>query len=169
MHRRVHEARIPDPEPRTVSRSSSRSPEDVTPEEHGIPDAPPRSITERLEPRLEMRLPVGENTRLQQALDWVNANDDLYGLWIASNVTAIERLGMTDHGPVHVKIVMNLAVRLLRLLVKGGVEPAVFGTTPWRSTTPRSWWRWRRSSMTWACRSTGRTTRRTRSSWPRTS
>jgi uncharacterized protein len=125
MHRRVHEARIPDPEPRTVSRSSSRSPEDVTPEEHGIPDAPPRSITERLEPRLEMRLPVRHNARLQQALDWVNTNDDLYGLWVAANVTAIERLGMTDHGPVHVKIVMNLAVRLLRLLVEGGVEPSV--------------------------------------------
>ncbi len=104
---------------------SSRNPDDVTPEEHGIPDAPARSMAERLEPRLEMRVPVRHNPRLQEALDWVNANDDLYGLWIAANVTAIERLGMTDHGPVHVKIVMNLAVRLLRLLVDGGVEPSV--------------------------------------------
>jgi metal-dependent HD superfamily phosphatase/phosphodiesterase len=32
---------------------------------------------------------------------------------------------MTDHGPVHVKIVMNLAVRMLRLLVDAGIQPAV--------------------------------------------
>jgi metal-dependent HD superfamily phosphatase/phosphodiesterase len=32
---------------------------------------------------------------------------------------------MTDHGPVHVKIVMNIAVRMLRLLVEADVEPSV--------------------------------------------
>jgi hypothetical protein len=97
----------------------------VIPEEDGIPDAAPRSVDERMTTRLEMKVPVRHNPKLRGALDWVNANDDLYGLWLASNVTAIERLGMTDHGPVHVKIVMNLAVRLLRLLVEGGVEPSV--------------------------------------------
>ncbi len=102
-----------------------REGERVIPEEDGIPDAAPRSVAERMATRLEMKVPVRHNPKLQGALDWVNANDDLYGLWTASNVTAIERLGMTDHGPVHVKIVMNLAVRLLRLLVEGGVEPSV--------------------------------------------
>jgi metal-dependent HD superfamily phosphatase/phosphodiesterase len=37
----------------------------------------------------------------------------------------MERLGMTDHGPVHVKIVMNLAVRMLRLLMDAGVQPSL--------------------------------------------
>jgi metal-dependent HD superfamily phosphatase/phosphodiesterase len=37
----------------------------------------------------------------------------------------MERLGMTDHGPVHVKIVTNIAVRLLRLLEDAQVAPAV--------------------------------------------
>jgi hypothetical protein len=32
---------------------------------------------------------------------------------------------MTDHGPVHVKIVMNIASKLLRVLVEAGVEPGV--------------------------------------------
>ena len=32
---------------------------------------------------------------------------------------------MTDHGPVHVKIVMNIAVRMLRLFAESGVEPGV--------------------------------------------
>lgn len=84
-----------------------------------------RSMAERMSSRLEMRVPVEGNLRLQEMLGWVNSHDDLYGLWIASNVTAIERLRMTDHGPVHVKIVMNLAVRLLRLLAQGGVEPCI--------------------------------------------
>lgn len=97
----------------------------ITPEEEGIPDSGPRSPEERFRHRVTMRVPDRHNPRLRKALDWVNANDDLYGLWVASNVTAIERLGMTDHGPVHVKIVMNLAVRLLRLLTEAGVEPAV--------------------------------------------
>jgi metal-dependent HD superfamily phosphatase/phosphodiesterase len=55
----------------------------------------------------------------------VNADDELYSLWTAANVNAVERLGMTDHGPVHVKIVMNIAVRMLRLLVEAGVVPAL--------------------------------------------
>ena len=32
---------------------------------------------------------------------------------------------MTDHGPVHVKIVMNIALKLLRLLLEHGVESSV--------------------------------------------
>jgi metal-dependent HD superfamily phosphatase/phosphodiesterase len=94
-------------------------------EADGIPEPEGLSPTERLARRLEMRVPASHNPKLQRALEWVNGNDELYGLWIASNVNAIDRLGMTDHGPVHVKIVMNLAVRLLRLLMEGGVEPDV--------------------------------------------
>ena len=72
-----------------------------------------------------MRVPDRHNEKLQRAMEWVNGNDELYACWLSANVTAIERLGMSDHGPVHVKVVMNLAVRLLRLLMEGGVEPAV--------------------------------------------
>ena len=46
-------------------------------------------------------------------------------LWLAANVNAMERLGMTDHGPVHVKIVMNIAVRMLRLLMDAEVPVSV--------------------------------------------
>ena len=99
--------------------------ESVIPEEDGIPDGDPRTVEERFAHRVQMRVPDRHNPQLQRALEWVNADDDLYGMWVASNVTAIERLGMTDHGPVHVKIVMNLAVRLLRLLLVGGVRPSV--------------------------------------------
>ncbi len=103
-------------------------PDHVTPEEEGIPDDQTRSVEERFARRIEMRVPDRHNPRLRRVMEWANANDDLYAAWIAANVTAIERLGMTDHGPVHVKIVTNIAVRLLRLLMEGEVEPSVCRT-----------------------------------------
>ena len=68
---------------------------------------------------------TGPNARLRKVVDAVNQDDDLYALWLAANVNAVERLGMTDHGPVHVKIVMNIAVKLFRLLIDGGVQPSI--------------------------------------------
>ena len=85
----------------------------------------PRTLSERLERRVEIRVPVRDNDRLARILERVNADDELYALWTAANVTAINRLGMTDHGPVHVKIVTNIAVRLFRLLMKADVTPGI--------------------------------------------
>src|SRR5690625_3816799 len=93
-----------------------------------VPVDPPergRTIEDRFSRRVLMNLPDRENERLAEILERVNEDDELYALWIASNVNAMERLGMTDHGPVHVKIVMNIAAKLLRLLVEHGVEPSV--------------------------------------------
>jgi metal-dependent HD superfamily phosphatase/phosphodiesterase len=84
-----------------------------------------RTVAERLARRIHMVVPVRHSPKLAQLIDRVNADDDLYALWVAANVNAVERLGMTDHGPVHVKIVLNIAVRLLRLLVDAGVRPGV--------------------------------------------
>jgi metal-dependent HD superfamily phosphatase/phosphodiesterase len=84
-----------------------------------------RAIADRFARRVEINLPDRRNARLRHFIERVNADDDLYALWLAANVNAIERLGMTDHGPVHVKIVMNIAAKLFRLLVEGGVEPGV--------------------------------------------
>ena len=36
-----------------------------------------------------------------------------------------ERLGMSDHSWVHFQIVLNIGLRLLRLLIRGGVAPAM--------------------------------------------
>jgi metal-dependent HD superfamily phosphatase/phosphodiesterase len=36
-----------------------------------------------------------------------------------------ERLGMSDHSWVHVQIVLNISLRLLRLLARAGIEPAM--------------------------------------------
>lgn len=87
-----------------------------------------RTVEERFQDRIEMSVPDRHNPRLRRVMELVNADDELYGLWIGSNVTAIERLGMTDHGPVHVKIVMNIAVRMIRLLADAGVPASVMTT-----------------------------------------
>lgn len=84
-----------------------------------------RTVEDRLADRIEMTVPDRHNPRLHELIERVNADDDLYALWTAANVNAIERLGMTDHGPVHVKIVLNIATRLLRLLMDGGIVPGV--------------------------------------------
>jgi hypothetical protein len=88
-------------------------------------DAMERGVDERFSRRIVMTVPDRHNAKLRRVMELVNTDDDLYALWIAANVNAMERLGMTDHGPVHVKIVMNLAVRMLRLLVDAGVEPSI--------------------------------------------
>lgn len=83
------------------------------------------SLSERLAARLHINVPgTRSNEKLRRIIDAVNADDELYALWIAANVNAVERLGMTDHGPVHVKIVMNIADKIFRLLTDHGVEPS---------------------------------------------
>jgi len=84
-----------------------------------------RDLESRFERRIVMHVPDRHNPKLHRVMEIVNTDDDLYALWTASNVNAVERLGMTDHGPVHVKIVMNIAVRMLRLLAEAGIEPGV--------------------------------------------
>lgn len=92
------------------------------------PETGPRTPAERFADRIEMTVPDRHSPRLHALMERVNADTELYALWIGSNVTAIERLGMTDHGPVHVKIVLNIAVRLLRLMMDAGVPTGVQAT-----------------------------------------
>jgi hypothetical protein len=75
--------------------------------------------------RIVIRVPARHNPRLQQVVDRVNADDELYTLWQVINVNAVQRLAMNDHGPVHVQIVTNIALKLLRLLVDRSVTPSV--------------------------------------------
>jgi metal-dependent HD superfamily phosphatase/phosphodiesterase len=71
--------------------------------------------------RIIIRLPIRHNPRLKQIMDRVNGDEELYTLWQAANVNAVQRLGMSDHGPVHVKIITNIALKLLRFLVDQNV------------------------------------------------
>jgi uncharacterized protein len=71
-----------------------------------------------------VRAPTRGNRRLEALLGGVNADAELRGWWHMAQVTS-ERLGMSDHSWVHVHIVLNIGLRLLRLLAKAGIEPAM--------------------------------------------
>ena len=73
--------------------------------------------------RFLIRIPVRHNPRLQRIIERVNADDEIYTLWQVANTNAVKRLGMSDHGPVHVQIVANIALKLLRLLIERGIQP----------------------------------------------
>lgn len=58
-------------------------------------------------------------------MDKIKQDKKLHTYWRCSNVMAIERMGYTDHGPTHVKIVTNLSLKLLRILIENQVKPSI--------------------------------------------
>ena len=75
--------------------------------------------------QIDIRVPTHPNSLLEKALAVINADVEIKTLWRVTNVNAIDRLGMTDHGPVHFQIVANIATRLARILVKHQVEMSI--------------------------------------------
>lgn len=73
---------------------------------------------------IEVRVPTRGNRKLEKFLDAVNRDPQVKAWWYMAQVHS-ERLGMSDHSWVHFQIVLNIALRLLRLLTRGGVEPAM--------------------------------------------
>jgi metal-dependent HD superfamily phosphatase/phosphodiesterase len=71
-----------------------------------------------------VRAPTRGNRRLEALLERVDADVELRAWWHMAQVTS-ERLGMSDHSWVHVQIVLNIALRLLRLLARAGIDPAM--------------------------------------------
>lgn len=70
-------------------------------------------------------IPFRHNLKLKHIIDFVKEDVRLQTLWKCANVMAIDRLGFTDHGPTHVKIVANSALKLLRILVDNKVTPSI--------------------------------------------
>ncbi len=74
---------------------------------------------------VDFSVPCENNSMLKKIVERINEDVELQTLWRASNIIAIDRLGFNDHGPVHVKIVANLALKMLRILIKRGVVPGI--------------------------------------------
>jgi uncharacterized protein len=72
--------------------------------------------------QIDIRVPTHANSLMDRALTLINEDVEIKTLWRVSNVNAIDRLEMTDHGPVHYQIVANIAIRLARILIKHQVE-----------------------------------------------
>jgi len=75
--------------------------------------------------RMRINVPVRGNRKLRTLIERVNADDQLKGWWHVANVNAVARMAINDHSWVHVQIVTNIALKLLRQLTKHGVEPGL--------------------------------------------
>jgi len=74
---------------------------------------------------MSLNLPIRENEVLREVVKRIDASEELSSYWAASNITAIDRMQINDHGPIHIKIMTNIALRLLRLLIAADVSPSV--------------------------------------------
>lgn len=75
---------------------------------------------------INIHVPTRGNRKLDRLIENANADEQLKAWWLVAGVNATKRLGMSDHGWVHIQVVTNIALRILRLLAKRGVEPSVF-------------------------------------------
>jgi uncharacterized protein len=96
-----------------------------------IDPVPPEAEREaRLTPdeavaRMRINVPVRRNENLRRIIGRVNRDDQLKAWWHVSNVNAVARLEINDHSWVHIQIVTNIALKLLRELAKHGIPPAM--------------------------------------------
>src|SRR3954463_9139400 len=74
--------------------------------------------------RARVRAPTRGNRRLEALLDGVNSDPELRAWWHMAQVTS-ERLGRSDPSRVAAQGFLNIALRILRLLVRAGIEPAM--------------------------------------------
>jgi metal-dependent HD superfamily phosphatase/phosphodiesterase len=85
--------------------------------------AGPRTPSEAIAP-VRVHAPSERNRKLAAFLEAANADTQLKARWHAAQVTA-ERLGMSDHSWVHLQIVLNMALRLYRMLRRKGVKSSI--------------------------------------------
>ena len=81
---------------------------------------------------IKIQIPVGSNKILEEVVSRINKNDEIKMLWKIMNVMAIDRLGMSDHGPTHFGIVANNGMKLAKILEKSNIPMSVvtdFGLT----------------------------------------
>src|SRR5207247_2572070 len=82
------------------------TPHVIEAEGFSLPDQPaPKLPSLPLVRDVLIRVPARHNARLQKIIERVNQDDELYMFWRCANINAVDRLGMSDHGPVHVQIV----------------------------------------------------------------
>jgi hypothetical protein len=75
--------------------------------------------------QMRINVPVRGNRKLRALVERANRDRQLKGWWHVANVNAVVRLEINDHSWVHVQIVANIALKLLRQLTKHGVQPAL--------------------------------------------
>jgi metal-dependent HD superfamily phosphatase/phosphodiesterase len=84
---------------------------------------PVRTPSDAIEP-IHIHAPSERNRKLATFLAAANGDTKIKARWLAQQTTA-ERLGMSDHSWVHLQIVLNMALRIFRMLRKHGVQSSI--------------------------------------------
>ena len=71
------------------------------------------------------KIPVRKNQMLRQVVERINQDEELLQLWRCANINSVDRMNYPDHGLVHIKIVANMALKLIRVLAGANVEMSV--------------------------------------------
>jgi metal-dependent HD superfamily phosphatase/phosphodiesterase len=74
---------------------------------------------------MHLRVPPRGNRKLRKLLEKMGDDAQIKAWWHVANVNAVVRLEINDHSWVHVQIVANIALKLLRQLTKHGVQPSL--------------------------------------------
>src|SRR4051794_23952597 len=74
---------------------------------------------------MRINLPARRNRILREIVSRANADVSLRAWWHVANVNAVRRMRINDHSWVHIQVVANLALKLLRDLVRKGAEPGM--------------------------------------------
>lgn len=72
-----------------------------------------------------LNIPIRKNKKLKKIVNRVNSSREIKQYWNCSNIIAVDRLKYNDHGKVHVAITANIALKLLRMLIKAGQKPGI--------------------------------------------
>ena len=103
-----------------MAKRVSGRPDETEPAQPELFEGPPAEAVARM----RVGAPAQRNRKLARFLEAANDDLQLKAWWYAAQSMA-DRLGMSDHSWVHVRIVLNLALRLFRLLRQQGVQPAM--------------------------------------------
>jgi metal-dependent HD superfamily phosphatase/phosphodiesterase len=87
------------------------------------PETAGPSLRERTE-SVRFGVPTRGNRRLERFVERAAADPQIRAWWHLQQVGS-ERLGMSDHSWVHIQIVANIALRMLRLADRAGIRPAM--------------------------------------------
>ncbi|OIP98745.1 phosphohydrolase [Candidatus Wirthbacteria bacterium CG2_30_54_11] len=74
---------------------------------------------------MKITIPAHKNSKLKAVAELVHKDREIGQLYKCVNINAVDRTGMPDHGAVHIRIVTNIALRILRLLHQNEVQTGV--------------------------------------------
>ncbi len=75
--------------------------------------------------KFSIKVPTKHNKILEEAIERINANEEIAVMWEMTNINAVSRMGFSDHGVVHFQIVANIALKMCRILEQKKVSMGI--------------------------------------------